>query len=298
MTMPGDGQGGTVGKAITLLDLFDEARLSISAAEAARATGMPRATAYRLLEQMVAAGLLTKRGVEGGRGARYAPGLRLLELGRLAARSLDPDGIIRAAMERLRDRCGESVQFVVASGDSAIYAHVVPPRAPMHLYVAWGRRAPLYAGASTRLLLAWQPEEVVRRILASPLVAYTPHTPTDPRDLLARLVEIRRTGYAVSFGELVEHTAEMAAPVVDGQGVIGSLSLAGFEERYRDPATAAGLKDELLAAAEDLSRRLGYRGPWPYVDPMAGRHSVGHSPSPRVGQEGGSHASGAASGSP
>ncbi|ADU51454.1 transcriptional regulator, IclR family [Thermaerobacter marianensis DSM 12885] len=296
--MPGEGRSGTVGKAITLLGLFDETRLSISVGEAARATGMPRATAYRLMEQMVAAGLLTKRGVEGGRGTRYGPGLRLLELGRLAARSLDPNGIIREAMERLRDRCGESVQFVVASGDSAIYAHVVPPRAPIHLYVGWGRRAPLYAGASTRLLLAWQPEEVIRRVLAGPLVAYTPHTPTEPGRLRALLAEIRRTGYAVSFGELVEHTAEMAAPVVDGQGVVGSLSLAGFEERYRDPATAAGLKAELLAAAEEVSRRLGYRGPWPYVEPAPGGNPAGRRASPPAGEEGGSHASGAAFGSP
>ncbi|GAB6876387.1 IclR family transcriptional regulator [Thermaerobacter litoralis] len=295
--MRGEGPG-TVGKAIALLGLFDESRLSISIAEAALATGMPRATTYRLLEQLVAAGLLTKRGVDGGRATRYGPGLRLLELGRLAARALDPDGVIREAMERLRDRCGESVQFVVASGDAAIYAHVVPPRAPIHLYVGWGRRAPLYAGASTRLLLAWQPEAVVRRVLEGPLVAYTPHTPTDPGHLRALLAEIRRTGYAISFGELVEHTAEMAAPVVDGQGVVGALSLAGFEERYRDPAIAAGLKAELLAAAEEVSRRLGYRGPWPYVEPGSVAPPEGRGGPAGAGEEGGSDALGAAIGRP
>lgn len=296
--MTGAAPGGTVGKAITLLGLFAETRLSVSVGEASRATGMPRATAYRLMEQMVAAGLLTKRGVEGARGTRYGPGLRLLELGRLAAQSLDPNGVIREAMERLRDRCGESVQFVVASGDSAVYAHVVPPRAPIHLYVGWGRRAPLYAGASTRLLFAWQPDEVIDRILASPLVAYTRHTPTNPERLRSLLAEIRRTGYAVSFGELVEHTAEMAAPVVGGQGLLGALSLAGFEERYRDPVTAAGLKAELLAAAEEVSRRLGYRGPWPYVDPASSRNLAGLSASPPAFEEGGSHPGGTAFGSP
>lgn len=293
--MSGDVLGGTVGKAITLLGLFNENRLSISVSEAAQATGMPKATVYRLMELLVAGGILSKRSAEGGRSTRYGPGLRLLELGRLAAQYLDPSGMIREAMERLRDRCGESVQFAVTSGDFGVYAHVVPPRAPIHLYIGWGRRAPLYAGASTRLLLAWQPAEVIDRVLAGPLVPYTRHTPTDPDQLRSLLAEIRQAGYAVSFGELVEHTAEMAAPVADGRGVVvGALSLAGFEERYRDPATAAGLKAELLAAAEELSRKLGYRGPWPYVEPTAGENAARSPTGMPVDKEGGSRASDAA----
>ena len=285
--MSGDARGGTVGKAITLLGLFDEGRLSISVTEAARATGMPKATVYRLLELLVAGGILSKRSAEGGRSTRYGPGLRLLELGRLAAQYLDPSGMIRETMERLRDRCGESVQYVVTSGDFGIYAHVVPPRAPIHLYIGWGRRAPLYAGASTRLLLAWQPPEVIARVLAGPLVPYTRHTPTDPQHIRLLLAQIRQDGYALSFGELVEHTAEMAAPVVDDSSVVGALSLAGFEERYRDPVTAAHLKAELMDAAEELSRKLGYRGRWPYVEQTTGketsRSSVGGRPSRRLG---------------
>lgn len=265
--MSGNVLYGTVGKAIRLLGLFREDRLTISVGEAARETGIPRATVYRLLEALRAAGLLDKRAGDGGRGTRYGPGLLLLELGRLAGQYLDPGGIIRQAMVRLRDRCGESVQYVVPSGDVGVYAHVVPPRAPVHLYIAWGRRAPLYAGASTRLLLAWQPQEVIDRVLSGPLVSYTRHTPTDPSRIRSILAEIRRVGYALSFGELVEYSAEMAVPVVDERGVvIGALSIAGFEERYRDPETAAELKAALMAAGEELSRRLGYRGAWPYVE--------------------------------
>jgi DNA-binding IclR family transcriptional regulator len=124
-----------------------------------------------------------------------------------------------------------------------------------------GQRMVLYAGAGGKVLLAFGPEELRRKILAkNHLKQLTPTTIKDPKDLAKELEAIRRQGYASSYGERDAEVAALAAPIYGHDGkVCAALSIAGPINRFSPEHNVKHLKI-LLASAEQLSQMLGYQG--------------------------------------
>ncbi len=88
----------------------------------------------------------------------------------------------------------------------------------------------------------------------------TPHSITDPDELLTALAGVREQGVAVEHRESNPDVSCVAAPVRDGAGhVVAALSISvpmirWTEERERE------LADLAAKGAGDLSVRLGHRG--------------------------------------
>ena len=240
-------------KAFSLIDLFETNR-ELGLSEVVRLTGLPKATAYRLLCTLEAHGFLTKT-VD----RVYRLGLRFLRLGAQVAERLDVRHLAFPHMRSLRDQTGQSVQLVVIDGNEGVYVERVEGTTAVRLYIAVGRRAPLYAGASTRLLLAHcSPERQAAILAANPPVQHTEATITDPVQLRRSLEQTRVQGWAVSIGELQPGSGEMAAPIFDHRGqVVAALSIAGPDQQY-GPEQIQGYLPVLMAAAIAISREMGY----------------------------------------
>ena len=118
-----------------------------------------------------------------------------------------------------------------------------------------GQVLPLRAGAASRVLLAYAPQDVIERALGGPLAVYTPSTP-DAEKLRRQLENIRATGFATSRGEFIPGAFAVAVPVFHGESMVAGLALAG-------PAARCTHKWQLLArprladAARSLSALLG-----------------------------------------
>lgn len=240
-------------KALGLLDLF-ETHGSLGLSEVAQTAALPKATALRLLSALEEHGLLSRTA-----DRRYRLGLRLIRLGAQVAESLDVRRLAVPHMRRLRDQTGQSVQLVVLDGDEAVYVERLEGTTAVRLYIAVGRRAPLYAGASTRLLLAYcTPERQAEILAARPPQPHTPNTVTDPVKLRELLQQTRTRGWTVSMGELQPDSAEMAAPVFDYKGsVIAAVSIAGPDRLY-GPGFIPEYLPLLQTAAEAISREMGH----------------------------------------
>ena len=143
-TLPG---AASLGKAIALLDHLAVAGPS-SLASLVSATGMPRATTYRL-----ASALLTRGLVEKDATGVYRLGPRLVELGRLAGQSR-PDLAQAAgpALARLRDQTGESVQLFVAEGGRRVCIVSLESPHSLRTIVPVGAALPLDKGSAGRVL--------------------------------------------------------------------------------------------------------------------------------------------------
>ncbi|BDG62372.1 IclR family transcriptional regulator [Caldinitratiruptor microaerophilus] len=240
-------------KALALLSLF-ESHPELSLTEVSNLSGLPKATAHRLLRALERAGLVQQRA-----DRRYRLGLRLLRLASTVAERLEVREVALPHMRWLRDRTGQSVQLVVVDGYEGVYVERVEGTAPVRLYIALGRRGPLYAGASTRLLLAYLSPEQQEAILArNPPQRHTPNTITDLGRLREVLRETREKGWTISYGELQEGSAEMAAPIWNHRGeVVAALSIAGADSQYT-PAHLEQYLPLLRQASLAISRELGY----------------------------------------
>jgi len=127
--------------------------------------------------------------------------------------------------------------------------------------VNWlGRRTPVNCTASGKVILAFAPDAVRRRLLSMPLEQATPRTITDVAELEAQLEAVREAGFARTYEELEVGLDAVAAPVRSAEGeIVAALDVSGPSHRLRVEGRHE-LVDLTKEAAADLSRRLGYRG--------------------------------------
>ncbi len=128
-----------------------------------------------------------------------------------------------------------------------------------------GNRSPLYAGASSKCLLAFSPDAFVtsylREISPAPL---TTNTIVDKPVLEAEILAIRRRGYAESLAERTLGLGSLSVPVFSHNGhLLGAMSLALPELRFRNSDHKERCLSLLLKAGRELSERMGWRGPYP-----------------------------------
>jgi DNA-binding IclR family transcriptional regulator len=241
----------TVGRALSLLDLFDDGRRSVRLPEVAALLQLPRSTAHRLLASLEDGGLL----VYDRRAREYRLSLRVARLGDIARRSIDLRAVARGYLERLVRDTGESAFLLVVQDASAIVIDVEESGHPLKLTLPIGKPWPLHAGASNRVMLAYLPSDQIRAYLTRPLEQVTPQTITDPAVLAAELDDTRQRGYAYSVGELTPDVAGVAVPILAHGLLVGGLSVAGPAFRLREERVGAVVA-ALRQAAAEIARTL------------------------------------------
>jgi DNA-binding IclR family transcriptional regulator len=100
--------------------------------------------------------------------------------------------------------------------------------------------------------------EVVRQIAERGLQRYTGNTIASPQALLEELASIRARAYAIDDEEFEVGLRGIAAPIRDHTGqVTAAISVAAPVQRM-SKKTLQNTVPAVVAAAEAISRRLGY----------------------------------------
>ncbi|MHA6780880.1 IclR family transcriptional regulator [Pseudonocardia saturnea] len=235
-------------RVLGVLAAFSAERTELTLTEIGRRAGLPLSTAHRLVGELTDWGAL-ERGDDG----RYRIGLRLWEVASLAPRSL---GLRESAMPFLTDLhevTGENVQLAVLDGAEVVYVERISGRGAVNVITRVGGRLPLHATGVGLVLLAHAPPELQEQVLAGPLRRYTEKTICGPEEVRRTLADVRRTGVAVSDGQIELVALSVAAPVRGPRGdVVAALSVvvpsAGSDARAYVPA--------VRAAARGVSRTL------------------------------------------
>lgn len=244
----------TVIRSMDILNLFiDHTELTFQ--EIIELSGMPKTSVYRMITSLEDMGFLDK-----GPDLKYRLGLAFLRFGSLVSSRLDIRRIAYPIMQELHDDVEEAINLSIQHGeDETIYVEKIELKQKVRLYTAVGRKSPLYAGASSRIILAYWPQEKIKEYLdRTELKPFAKGTITD-KDVLYSLIEkARKEGYAVSHSELYDHTSEVAAPIFDYSGNIkAALSIAGMEANYQEEHIKVYSK-KLIEAANKISAKLGY----------------------------------------
>lgn len=242
-------------KTMEVLELFAAERRELGVVEVAGALGRPKSTVSRWLAAMERADLL-ERDAESG---RYRVSLRLAALGEVARQTTSLQRSARPYLAALAKETGETANLTLLVGMEAVNVEAADsPRPVMH--VGWiGRRLPLHATASGKVLLAHAGDAVVSSVFAGRLKRLTPKTITSSRALRAELARVRARGYATVWAELEPDLAAVAAPVRDHRGdVVAALAIAGPVSRCERQQLGA-LAEHVVEAADGLSRKMGWR---------------------------------------
>jgi DNA-binding IclR family transcriptional regulator len=245
-----------VDRALRILETFPRDRQDVSLTELSERVGIHPSIVFRILRTCVARGFISKDPTT----RRYSLGPRLLELGLSAVGHLDLRQQALPVMQRLSAAVGETVLLLVHRDGRALCIERVEAQGPrLRATAEVGLRLALHAGAGTKLLLAFRPEEEIEKHLRGPLPRLTPNTITDPDRLRDTLAELRAQGYAISYAEAELGLAAVAAPIRDHSGsVVAALSVMGPEVRFGADRVRL-LVRHALRAAREISSHLGHR---------------------------------------
>ncbi len=194
-------------------------------------TGMPTSTIYRYIKVLVDKGFLEK-----AEGSSYRLGLRFFELSR-AARNSNRDLRLCAlpSMKRIADKIIETVSLMRIFDKHAVCVESIEGQEVVRVTIEQGRMQPLYAGASSKLLLAAIDESEWDNYLPETLIPLTSATITDRQAFRDELYQIREQGYATSNGEIDVGGRAVAVPILNQQGkTVAALSIEGPYFRMTD----------------------------------------------------------------
>ena len=239
------GLNQSVQKAAAILRAAAEHPRGESVSGLARAVGLPRATALRLIRTLEREGLL----VRFPEHDRVVLGLEVQRL----SRAVDVREVLveasRRPLESLAERTLETITLSVVEADGTL--SVVRQIDPPHLLkiADWmGRRYPLHASSSGKLLLSTLSDEQLAPVLSAPLERCTEWTITDPNLLRRELDDVRANGFAVIVDELELGIASISIGVRVRERLAGMLNVTGPTMRFDDPARDAAVPHALAAA--------------------------------------------------
>ncbi|MEO1953034.1 IclR family transcriptional regulator C-terminal domain-containing protein [Thioclava sp.] len=207
-------------KGLRVIECFGAETPRLSIAEVAQATGFDRATARRCLLTLNAEGYAEYD----GKFFTLTP--KVLRLGMGALASLPLPQIVQPWLDQLTDRIGQSCSVSILDGTEIVYLARAAQRRVMSIGLMPGSRLPAHCTSMGRVLLAaLPPEEARAAVEASDLTPRTAFSLTDPSDILARIDQVRRDGYAVIDQEVEIGLRSIAVPLHDMHGrVVAALN--------------------------------------------------------------------------
>ena len=209
-----------------VLDYLSVSREAVSVAEMSRQLKIVRPTLHRILDSLVAEGILTRH------QGQYIPGWRLAQWGARALKAQSLTDVAKAVLEDLVERTGETASVYVRVRAIRICAARVEGPGLLRHSIAVGEPMPLYAGSSGRVLLAWL-EELERKRLWTESVRFFGTSEPVPCPLEEAWHQIHQDGFAVSLGQRDSALASVSVPVWDhDHRVKASLALSGPISRF------------------------------------------------------------------
>jgi IclR family transcriptional regulator, mhp operon transcriptional activator len=253
-----DGDAGfrsirSIERAMAVVELLaGSPRLTV--AQVARASGLPRTTAYRVLRTLTLVGFASEWAETG----TYGPGPRLIQIGHRS----DPRQRLVEAVRPVARELGQKVRWPVALasvvGAEVVVLYSTDHESPLAIDPQRpGMRLPVLESAAGLLHLAYATE--AERALTLELVQDRGDLPAGPAaraaqaTLQTKLAAIRAQGYAVyeREGRLTARRS-IAAPILGSHGLLGSIVLRFAASAIRSRDEMARLIALARSAAADV----------------------------------------------
>lgn len=234
-------------KSLVILERIVAERRPVTLAFLAEATGMPKQTVHRVLQQLEEAGTV-QRGV---RRDSFVPGRRLHDLALSTLQAAAAALPIRAELERLAAEAEESANLGILNGYSVRYLERVEYAWRLRFTINPNDELPAHAVAIGKLLLAFQPPRLRHDLLRKGhFERFTEWTLTDPAALEREFERIVADGYSLNNQEYHIGLLGAAVPVRNrAEEIIAGLAIQGVMPRTSLQSLAAQLPRMHQAAA-------------------------------------------------
>ncbi|MFG1925839.1 IclR family transcriptional regulator [Cryptosporangium sp. NPDC048952] len=236
-------------RGLRLLDAFEANDVDLTLSELSERTGLPKPTAYRLLNELVTWGGLerTTRG--------YRLGMSLFVLGQRVPRHRELREAALPYLEDLYEATHENIHLTVPAGNDTLFLEKVSGRRSTPIVSRVGGRLPAHCTATGKVFLAYGSPERLRQVMEAGLPRLTPRTIVMPGLLRQELARTLERGYGVNREEAEVGVSAVGAPVFDHRrSVIAAISITGWAQHLDLERLAPAVRTAALALSRELAR--------------------------------------------
>lgn len=218
-------------KTAALLKLLGQAPYVHSVTDLGEKIECSKSGTFKLLNALLQSGLAAQTV-----NHKYTLGPAVYILGKAYEDQIGLSKMVKPYLIRLRDLTGENASFSMLINGRANLVYREESLQVVRVAGNVGQERPLHAGATGKVLGAFQDDAVIRkRLMEDSLTAYTEKTITAPIALLEEYAKIREQGYAISDGELNIETIGIGAPIRNDAGVVwAAISIGAPRMRVDD----------------------------------------------------------------
>lgn len=247
---------GTIPKVVRILRFIADRGTRWNIRDLSSALAIPRSTVHRILTMLASNDILAFD----PKGKEYHWGPVMIRIAHSVYQNTEMRELALPILRKIVDQCNETAILTLydRSTHQIIFTDQVQCEQTILYNTRIGVKLPIHAGASGKAILAFLPEEEVEEIIAAGLQRVTERTVVDPDCLRKQLAEIRRKGYAISYGERTLEAVGIACPIFDSNSrVIGSIIVTVPSYRFR-PQMERHIRLLVKAGAERLSYLNGF----------------------------------------
>lgn len=244
---------GSLSKGLEVMDCFAR-QSSWSLAELANTLQQSKPTLFRILHTLEAFGYLQKDSVSG----RYSLGMRLCNLGSVVIGDQQLHWQSLPPLQELARQTGETVHVGILYEGRVTCVQAVDGPQMVRTESALGKRAPAYASAMGKMLLAYLPDDELDTLFAGrTLTRFSPKTITDLATLRLALRRARLQGWVLDDEEMELGLRCIAAPILNGANRPWASAAISAPAIRLEPARVQQLLPPLQTAVQRIGQMLG-----------------------------------------
>lgn len=246
---------GTLGKAVSLLELVAFAEKPMRFTDVVEACGQPRGTVHRQLAHLLAEGL-----IDHAPDQTYVVGLRLLQLAAKAWSGNDLRSVAAPHLAALQDATQESVHLAVLNGGQVTYLDKIEGRHTLRMHSQVGKSSPVYCTGVGKAALSLLPADDLAELAAGlDFHRFTDNTIVTPEALVKDVAAILMNGYGFDLQEHEIGIHCVAAPVhAPGRNFHAAISVTGPAYRV-DAEQLRKWAPQVRETADRISAELACR---------------------------------------
>ena len=241
----------TIERVSLILEMVGQTSQGMSIRDLSAGLNLPKGTIHRILSSLSYFGYIRQN----PETKIYFLGLKLMDLNAQLSNQLDFRKVAEPILRDLAEKTKQTAHLVILDRDAVVYVDKIETQQQaggLKMASRVGSRNPAHSSAVGKVLLSYfQRNGLPRR---------TANTITDPEAFREHLKIVRSQGYAMDDEENEKGIRCLGAPIFDGKGrPVAAISVSGSVFQVTKKAVHDVIKGEVLAAAVEISRRLGFQ---------------------------------------
>jgi IclR family pca regulon transcriptional regulator len=252
-----DNRGATdfiesLDRGLRVLEVFGGSQQPMTLSDLAKAAGLPRATARRILFTLARAGFVATD----GKLFRLMPRVLVLASSYLASSHVV--SVLQPALDRLSSDAQEISSMAILDGNDVVFIARASPTRIFSAGIDIGYRLPAFCTSVGRVLLSRLPDDELAAALdRMALTALTPFTVTDRKKLLKTIIADRAQGYSLVDREAEPGVRSVSVPVRRYDGaIVAAINMGAHVDRVSSAEMVERFLPRLQEAAASVKSML------------------------------------------